>query len=40
LGRVAEQNLGGGVFLALAVAAHQRDEPVGGGALGVEVVEG
>jgi len=39
LGQVAEQDLGGRVVLALAVAANQRDEPVGGGALGVEVVD-
>ena len=29
--QVAEQDLGGRVVLALAVAANQRDEPVGGG---------
>ncbi|KAB2921392.1 MAG: hypothetical protein F9K25_20555 [Candidatus Contendobacter sp.] len=40
LGQVAEQDLGGGVVLARAVTAHQRDQPVGGGAFGVEVVEG
>ena len=40
LGQVAEQDLGNGVVLARAVTAHQRDQPVGGGALRVEVVEG
>ena len=38
--QVAEQNLGGRVVLALAVAADHRDQPVGGGALGVEIVDG
>ena len=37
--QVPDQDLGGGVLLILAVAAHQRDQPVGGGALGVEVGE-
>ena len=39
-GQVADQLLPGRLLLARAVAAHQRDQPVGGGALGVEVVEG
>ena len=39
LGQVAEQDLGGGVVLALPMAANHRNQPVGGGALGVEVVE-
>ena len=38
--QVGEQLFGGGVVQALAVAANHRDEPVCGGALGVEVVEG
>ena len=39
LRQVAEQNLGGGVFLARAVGVGHRHQGVGGGALGVEVVE-
>ena len=31
LGQVAKQDLGGRVFLTFAVAANQRDQPVGGG---------
>lgn len=31
LGQVTEQDLGGGVLLTFAVAAHQCDEPVGDG---------
>jgi hypothetical protein len=40
LRQVAEPLLAGRVLLTFAVAAHQRDEPVGGSAFGVEVVEG
>lgn len=40
LGQVAEQLLASGVLLALAVAANPRDQPVGGGAFGVEVIDG
>jgi hypothetical protein len=39
-GQIAEQNLGGRVVLALAMAASHRDQPVGGGALGVEIIDG
>ena len=39
-GQIAEQDLGGGVVLALAVTANQRNQPVGGGARRVEVVDG
>ena len=38
--QVAEQNLGGGVVLAFAVAADHGDPPVGRGAFGIEVVDG
>ena len=40
LRQIAEQYIGGRVFLALAVAANHRDELVSSGALRVEVVEG
>jgi site-specific DNA recombinase len=38
--QVAEQSFRGGVLLARAVAANSRNQGVGGGALGIEVVEG
>ena len=38
--QVAEQLLAGGVLLALAVTVNHRDQPVGSGALRVEIVDG
>ena len=40
LGQVAEQDLGGRVFLALTVTVHQRDELVSRRAVRVEIVNG
>ncbi len=39
-GQIGEQLLGGGIVEALAVAPCHRDQGVGGGAFGIEVVEG
>ena len=38
--QVAEQSFRGGIVLALAMSANPRDQGVGGGALGVESVDG
>ena len=39
-GQVAEQDLGGRVVFARAVAVHHRHQSIGGGLFGVEVVYG